>query len=100
MPADGRLLSETGLEIDESLLTGESLPVDKDARVARRSADRPLADRLNMVYAGTIVVRGRAKAVVTATGPGSCVGQLAIDVWRRSPGRPPLLDRAGSIRHG
>jgi magnesium-transporting ATPase (P-type) len=92
VPADGRLLSETGLEIDESLLTGESLAVDKDASWLGES-QTPLADRINMVHAGTTVVRGRGKAVVTATGANSNVGQLAIDVMAAPPGRPPLLER-------
>lgn len=92
VPADARLLSTTGLEVDESLLTGESAPVNKvpDAVVA---AELALADRRNMVHAGTVVVRGRGKAVVTATGAESAVGQLAIDVMGAPAGRPPLLLR-------
>jgi magnesium-transporting ATPase (P-type) len=99
VPADGRLLAASGLEVDESLLTGESLPVDKDAQWLG-SPGTAVADRLNMVHAGTIVVRGRAKAVVTATGLSSSVGQLAIDVMGPPPGRPPLLlrlDRFGRM---
>ncbi len=92
VPADARLLSAPGLEVDESLLTGESVAVEKDPQ-RLGTPSTPLADRLNMVHAGTIVVRGRAKAVVTATGAASSIGQLAIDVAQADPGRPPLLLR-------
>jgi magnesium-transporting ATPase (P-type) len=67
VPADMRLMLSNGLETDESLLTGESLPVLKDADWIG-SESIPLADRRNMVYAGSIVTRGRAKGVVVATG--------------------------------
>jgi len=92
VPADARLLSENGLETDESLLTGESLVVDKDAAWLGPEST-PLADRLNMVHAGTTVVRGRATALVVATGESSSAGRLAIDVLGAPPGRPPLLVR-------
>jgi magnesium-transporting ATPase (P-type) len=99
VPADARLLSATGLEVDESLLTGESAPVGKapDSVVAPETA---LADRRNMVHAGTVIVRGRGKAAVTGTGASSAVGQLAIDVMGTPPGRPPLLLRLDRLsRH-
>jgi len=92
VPADGRLLTAVGLEADESLLTGESLPVAKSAAWLGAPATA-LADRLNMVHAGTAVVHGRAKAVVTATGAASSAGRLAIDVLGAPAGRPPLLLR-------
>jgi len=99
VPADARLLSATGLEVDESLLTGESLAVDKEAAwVGEPHA--PLADRVNMVHAGTTVIRGRAKGVVTATGASSSIGRLAIDVQQAPPGRPPLLARLDRFSHG
>lgn len=94
VPADARLLSETALETDESLLTGESLGVDKDEEwLADPTTPTDLADQKNMVHAGTTVVRGRGKAVVVATGPDSSIGRLAIDVMGAPPGQPPLLDR-------
>lgn len=92
VPADIRLLSAQGLEVDESLLTGESLAVKKDA--AWMGAEgATLADRLNMTYAGSLVARGRAKGVVVATGTATSVGQLALDVMGSSGGKPPLLER-------
>lgn len=92
VPADARLISAHGLEIDESLLTGESLPVRKDAAWTG-GPESPLADRLDMVSAGSIVTRGRASAVVVATGLRTSVGELAIDVAMRPAGKPPLIAR-------
>ncbi|MFD8200824.1 HAD-IC family P-type ATPase, partial [Streptomyces sp. NPDC059701] len=65
VPADARLLWEDGLEVDESALTGESLPVDKRVDPAPRA---PVAERYCMVFEGTTVVAGRARAVVVDTG--------------------------------
>ncbi|GAA4025500.1 HAD-IC family P-type ATPase [Streptomyces plumbiresistens] len=65
VPADARLLWEDGLEVDESALTGESLPVDKGMDPAPRA---PVAERHCMVFEGTTVVAGRAQAVVVDTG--------------------------------
>jgi magnesium-transporting ATPase (P-type) len=92
VPADMRLLSTHGLESDESLLTGESLPVLKDATWSGPAAI-PVSDRLNMVYAGSIVTRGRGKGLVVASGTATSVGQLALDVMGDSGGSPPLLLR-------
>jgi magnesium-transporting ATPase (P-type) len=92
VPADGRLVSAHGLEVDESLLTGESLPVAKDAAAACPAA-APLADRLAMVFAGSTVTRGRASAIVTATAARTAVGQLAVDVTAATAGTPPLVAR-------
>ncbi len=98
VPADLRLLSSRGLEVDESLLTGESLPVAKDpAWLGDEST--PAADRLNMGYAGSIVVRGRAKGLVVATGTQTLVGQLAVDVLSTTGGKPPLLERMEKFAH-
>ncbi|WP_399884762.1 HAD-IC family P-type ATPase [Streptomyces sp. BBFR51] len=65
VPADARLLWEDGLEVDESALTGESLPVDKSVDPSPRA---PVAERYCMVFEGTTVVAGRAQAVVVDTG--------------------------------
>jgi magnesium-transporting ATPase (P-type) len=92
VPADIRLLSAQGLDVDESLLTGESLPVSKHADWLG-TAETPQADRQNMVYAGAMVVRGRSSGVVVATGPRSLVGSLALDVLSGTGGKPPLVVR-------
>ena len=92
VPADLRLFSAQGLEIDESLLTGESLSVTKGCDGVCTAAT-PLADRRNMAHAGSIVTRGRARGVVVATGTATGVGQLALDVVSTTGGKPPLLER-------
>jgi len=73
--ADGRLLAAAHLQADESLLTGESLPVDK--KVEPVPAPTPVAERHCLVYAGTVIVSGRGQAVVTATGPRTEFGRIA-----------------------
>ncbi|MCL6501445.1 MAG: HAD-IC family P-type ATPase [Pirellulales bacterium] len=98
VPADLRLLSAQGLEVDESLLTGESLAVTKDASWVGAAATPP-ADRYNLAYAATVVVRGRAKGVVVATGAQTMVGQLAMDVFSAAGGKPPLVERMERFAH-
>ncbi|MBI2388746.1 MAG: HAD-IC family P-type ATPase [Deltaproteobacteria bacterium] len=92
VPADARLLWANGLEVDESLLTGESLPVAKEAE-RRLAPETPLADRVNMVFSGALVVRGRGHALVTATGLCTELGTIARAVTGRRAGQPPLLVR-------
>lgn len=98
VPADMRLVSAHGLEIDESLLTGESLAVSKDPTWTGDIAT-PVGDRRNMAYAGSIVVRGRAQGFVAATGSGTHVGRLALDVIGAPGGKPPLLERLERFTH-
>jgi magnesium-transporting ATPase (P-type) len=92
VPADIRLIAAHGLEVDESLLTGESLPVAKRSDWSG-SPGTPLADRLNMLHAGAMVARGRCHGVIVATGAQSAIGSLALDVMRAEGGRPPLVER-------
>lgn len=92
VPADMRLLMTHGLEVDESLLTGESLSIQKDPSWMG-DASVVMADRRNMAYAGSIIVRGRARGVVVETGAATAVGQLALDVMGATGGKPPLLVR-------
>ena len=75
VPADLRLLRAHQLQIDESVLTGESLPVQKIAENLPTETD--LADRLNMAYATTLVTHGRATGIVVATGAGTEVGRIS-----------------------
>ena len=74
--ADARLLEAYGLEVDESSLTGESFPAAKDALGMLPSETR-ISDQTNMVFTGTVITKGRAKAVVTATGVNSELGRVA-----------------------
>jgi magnesium-transporting ATPase (P-type) len=92
VPADLRLLETHSLRVDESPLTGESLPVDKawDAEVQPTA---PLADRPTMVYAGTLVRYGRGVGVVVATAGATQLGALAGRLREPSLAEPPLLAR-------
>jgi len=91
-PADLRLLMAHGLEIDESLLTGESLPVLKNPNWTGDGSIQ-MADRKNMVYAGSIVIRGRGRGIVVATGMNTEIGNLAKAMMDAGPGKPPLIIR-------
>lgn len=93
--ADGRLLSSAHLSVDESALTGESAPVHKD--VAPVSADAALADRTDMVYAGTLVTRGAARVLVTATGTSTETGRIAHMVAQARPAEGPLQRQLRSL---
>ncbi|MCL1977558.1 MAG: cation-transporting P-type ATPase [Candidatus Bathyarchaeota archaeon] len=75
VPADGRLLEAYGLEVDESSLTGESLPVAKDATAVLAGETR-ITDQTNMVFTGTVITRGRGKALITATGIKTELGRI------------------------
>lgn len=75
VPADARLIWETSLQVDESALTGESIPATKNLSALK--TDTPLSQRKNMVYSGTSVVNGRAQAVVCTTGMGTQIGLIA-----------------------
>ena len=76
VPADARLLDSFGLEVDESSLSGESFPVAKDANAVLPKEAR-ITEQKNMVFAGTVVARGRAKALIAATGVNTELGRVA-----------------------
>ena len=76
VPADIRLIEENGLKVDESSLTGESVPVEKDANVTL-DKNTTLADRVNMVYSSTIISYGTAIGVVVGTATNTEVGSIA-----------------------
>ena len=86
--ADGRLFESASLTVAESSLTGESEPVVKDA--ATLAAPASLGDRVNMVFSGTAVTRGRGRAVVTATGMATEMGRIASLLERTEEERTPL----------
>ena len=95
VPADARLVSGAGLAVDESALTGESVPVDK--AVDPVAATAPLAERSSMLYAGTAVTRGRGRALVTATGAATELGQIAGLTERVKPPPTPLQRRVSAL---
>lgn len=76
VPADARVTESFGVAANESALTGESLPVEKDADLVEPEAT-PVAERFNMAFAGTTIVRGRGAAVVVATGMQTELGRTA-----------------------
>ncbi len=93
VPADGRLIENASLQIEESALTGESVPVTKfiDIINLKDSAkDIPLGDRKNMIYMGSTVVYGRGKAVITATGMDTEMGKIADALANAEDGETPL----------
>ncbi|MFY1676800.1 HAD-IC family P-type ATPase [Streptomyces sp. WMMC905] len=89
VPADARLLWEDGLEVDESALTGESLPVGKSVEPV---ASAPVAERRCMVHEGTTVVAGRARAVVVDVGPDTEAAR-AVALAARAPAAPGVQAR-------
>ena len=91
VPADLRLIHTSNLDIDESFLTGESLAAHKNSPPLPQEA--PIADRVNMAFAGSTVMSGRGEGVVTATGTQTQVGAIAQNVSEGESAKPPLLLR-------
>jgi Ca2+-transporting ATPase len=99
IPADSRLIEAHRLSIDESALTGESMPVLKTVEPLPAGKDIPLADRINMVYMGTLVTGGQGFAVVVATGKYTEIGQIQSLVGKAESPKTPMerqLTRMGS----
>jgi Ca2+-transporting ATPase len=92
VPADARLVDCAAFRTQESALTGESTPVDKDAAVVLAAAT-PLADRRNLVFLGTIAAAGQARAVVVATGMATELGRIAGLLQALTPRPTPLQQR-------
>ncbi|MDQ3285728.1 MAG: cation-translocating P-type ATPase, partial [Actinomycetota bacterium] len=96
VPADGRLLEGTNLRVQESALTGESEPVEKDP-VALEEEDPPLGERANMVYSSTVVTKGRGLYVVTETGMATELGKIAAMIQTAGPEQTPLQRRLNQV---
>ncbi|MFY9118973.1 MAG: calcium-translocating P-type ATPase, PMCA-type [Syntrophomonadaceae bacterium] len=89
VPADARLIRSASLKAEESALTGESVPSEKDA-TAEVAADAPLGDRFNMLYSGCSITYGTATAVVTATGMKTEMGKIADLLHAEGDTQTPL----------
>ncbi len=89
VPADARLIRSSSLKSEESALTGESVPSEKDASAIIKS-DAPLGDRVNMVFSGCSITYGTATAIVTATGMDTEMGRIANLLDNEEEGQTPL----------
>lgn len=99
VPADLRLTQTVNLKIQEAALTGESLPVEKDA-CAELAEDAALGDRINMAYSSSVVTYGRGAGIVAATGMQTEVGRIADMLMQEGDRQTPLqkkLDQLGKI---
>ena len=98
VPADLRLWREWELEIDESLLTGESVPASKSSRSVTHDGLLPIAERHNMAFMGSSVTSGRGLGVVVATGSHTEMGSIALEIRTVERAPTPLqgrMDRFG-----
>ena len=100
VPADGRIIENASLKIEEAALTGESVPVNKMVEILGVESDNdvPLGDRRNMCYMGSTVVYGRGKAVITRTGMDTEMGKIAGVLAATEEEQTPLqrkLDQLG-----
>lgn len=89
VPADARIIECASIKAEESALTGESVPVNKTDETMDNE-DIPLGDRKNMVYMGSVIVYGRGKAVVCATGMDTEMGKIANALTNAKEGKTPL----------
>ena len=96
VPADCRLINSYNLKVEESSLTGETVPVTKDAEVLLDSKT-PIGDTLNMAFANTIVVNGHAEAIVTETGMNTKVGQIAKMIITNEAPETPIQRKLGEV---
>ena len=94
--ADGRLIEANNLQVRESALTGEALAVTKQAEL-ELAEDASLGDRLNLIFQGTEVVQGRAKAIVTNTGMQTELGKIAAMLQSVESEPTPLQQRMGQL---
>ena len=100
IPADGRVIESLGLRVDESSLTGESLPVKKEAELVYDNPKTPVAERANMLYSGCFITGGGGTMVVTEVGDGTEFGSIARELSKTEKGTTPLqekMDRLGKL---
>ncbi len=100
VPADGRIIENASLKIEEAALTGESVPVNKmldSLGLKEGQEDVPLGDRKNMCYMGSTVVYGRGKAVITSTGMDTEMGKIAGALAATQEEQTPLQRKLGEL---
>ncbi len=95
VPADCRLFDIINLQTQEAALTGESTPVKKELKVLNEKI--PLADRINMVFSGTIITAGKGKAIVTGTGMNSEIGKIATLIQETEQEQTPLQKKLNQL---
>ena len=93
--ADGRIIECNGFSVDESCLTGESMPISKTAETLKNLT--PLAERKNCVYSGTFVTEGSAKYLVTAVGDKTEIGNIAFELKEGEKSDSPLEQKLASL---
>ena len=97
IPADGRLLESSGLAVDESALTGESHPAEKNAEIELTAEDIPLAERVNMLYSGTYITDGNGKMLVTSVGDNTEFGKIAFELGATAKNSTPLQEKLARL---
>lgn len=97
VPADGRLLQSSGLAVDESALTGESVPAKKNADYEIMDHQTPLAERSNMLYSGNYVTGGYGQMVVTAVGDKTEFGKIAKELTGVEKASTPLQEKLARL---
>ena len=95
VPADGRLVEARNLAVDESSLTGESTPVDKQVEPVR--GDVPLAERVSELFMGTSLTRGTGRMIVTRTGMNTEMGRVSAEMHDAEGRRSPLEEQVGTL---
>ena len=95
IPADGRIASAYDLRVDEAALTGESVPRSKHSEPLE--ADTSLADRTNLLFSGTVAIRGRGRFVVTETGMNTQMGRIAEDIQSIEDGESRFQREVSSL---
>lgn len=93
VPADIRIIRENNLTAEEAILTGESLAIDKISEPLEEEENIPVAERFNMLFAGTTISTGRGTGLVIATGKDTEIGKIASSLKDLSIGKAPLVKR-------